>query len=156
MMPASSPPFHLSPAQEAAMTNEPEVVQADAVTKDLLKALLDAAYMNVSIDEDGDVMVKDTFRFWVIPAENGRWVRMFAQFKGNPEATMGAKLEYVNTVNRDLHVVRAYLRDNGGFTFDQYIPVEGGVSRRSIVFAVRGFDSLLKSALDLDVGNVVG
>ena len=138
------------------MSAESEIVQPEALTKDFLKALLEAAYMNVSIDDDGDVMVKDSFRFWVMPADNGRWTRLFAQFKGNPDATMGAKLEYVNAVNRDLHLIRAYLRDNGGFTYDQYIPSEGGISRRSIVFAVRGFDGLLKSALDLDVGNVVG
>ena len=138
------------------MINEPEVVQAEALNRELLRALLDAAYLNVSLDEDGDVMVKDNFRFWVMPADNGRWIRLFAQFKGNPEASLGAKLEYVNAVNRDLHVVRAYLRDTGGFTFDQYVQVEGGITRRAIVFAVRGFDNLLKSALDVDTGNVVG
>lgn len=138
------------------MTNELEIVQAEALSRDVLKALLEAAYLNVSLDEDGDVMVRDSFHSWVMPADGGKWIRLFAQFKGNPDATMGAKLEYVNTVNRDLHLIRVYLRDNGGFTYDQYIPVEGGVSRRAIVFAVRGFDGLLRSALDLDVGNVVG
>ncbi len=138
------------------MTDESEIILPEACKKELIKALLDAAYMDVSIDEDGDVQVHDSFRFWVIPAESGKWIRIFAQFKGNPDATQEAKLEYVNAVNRDLHLVRAYLRDNGGYTFDQYLPVEGGISRRAIVFAVRAFDDLLHSALKVDTGNVVG
>lgn len=138
------------------MPDDSEIILPETATKELLKALLDAAYMNVSFDEDGDVQVQDSFRFWVIPATHGKWIRLFAQFKGNADAALGTKLEYVNTVNRDLHLVRAYLRENGGYTFDQYIAVEGGISRRAIVFAVRGFDDLLKSALNLDTGNVVG
>ena len=138
------------------MSVEPEVVLPEAVSKEMLRALLDAAYMNVSLDSDGDVTVQDTFRFWVVPADSGKWIRIFSQFKGNPDAAMEAKLEYVNAVNRDLHLVRCYLRDTGGFTFDEYVMVEGGTTRRAIVFAVRGFAALLQSALKVDAGNVVG
>jgi hypothetical protein len=133
-----------------------EMILPDSATKEVLKALLDAAYLNVSLDSDGDIEVNDTYRYWVIPAQNGKWIRLFAQFKGNPDASMATKLEFANVVNRDLHIIRAYLRDTGGFTFDRYIPVEGGVSRRAIVFAVREFDDLLQAALKLDEMNAVG
>jgi hypothetical protein len=138
------------------MSDDAEMILPETATKDLLKSLLEAAYLDVSLDDDGDVQVMDTFRFWVIPSTNGKWIRLFAQFKGNPAAALGAKLEYVNAVNRDLHLIRAYLRDNGGYTFDQYVVVEGGISRRALVFAVRGFRELLQSALKLDSGDVVG
>jgi hypothetical protein len=52
-------------------------------------------------------------------------------------------------------LIRASVSANGKFFFDYYLSVEGGISKRAIVLAVRRFFSCLGSALREDTGNVV-
>jgi hypothetical protein len=80
---------------------------------------------------------------------------IYAIFGANPSAAPSEKLAYVNHVNDQVKLIRASVSANGKFYFDYYLSVEGGVSKRSIVMAVRRFFSCLRLAFREDTGNVV-
>jgi hypothetical protein len=131
------------------------MILPEAINSDVLKKLFEDAYMETSVDTDGDVIVKDNYRCYLRPDPDGRLISVYAIFGCQPNASQADKLAYINRVNDQVKMVRASVSSNGKFFFDYYISVEGGVSRRSIVMSVRRFFSCLGSALREDSGNVV-
>ena len=52
------------------------------------------------------------------------------------------KLAFANRLNDELIILRAWVTDAGGFGFEWYIPVEGGITKKAIVFALKRFHHL--------------
>jgi hypothetical protein len=132
-----------------------EFIYPEGINSDSLKKLFEEAYMEVSVDTDGDLIVKDNYRCYLRPDQDGRLISIYAIFSGNPASAEVDKLAYINRVNDQVKLIRASVSTNGKFFFDYYLSVEGGISKRAIVLAVRRFFSCLGSALREDTGNVV-
>lgn len=133
-----------------------DVVHPKDISRDFLYELFNAAFMNVSIDSDGDVRVDDTYGCWLFPHSEGRYIRLMSQFRPNPDALTADRLNFVNRVNDEIKLVRAYLRENGGFGFDYYLMVDGGTTKRNIVNTTRLFLSILEDVAQFDTDNVMG
>jgi hypothetical protein len=133
-----------------------ELLYPENITKEGLRDLFVAAYMDASIDEDGDVLVKESYRSYLVPSQDAAWIRLYSPFKGNEATALEDKLAYANKVNADLIIVRAYVTEKGGFIFEEYLPVEGGITKRALVLAVRRFHRMLESAIRADEKNVLG
>jgi hypothetical protein len=132
-----------------------EFIYPEAITADALKLLFEEAYMEVTIDSDGDLIVKDNYRCYLRPDADGRLISIYAIFGASDGAAAADKLAYINRVNDQVKLIRASVSSNGKFFFDYYLTVEGGISKRTIVMSVRRFFSCLGSALREDAGNVV-
>jgi hypothetical protein len=132
-----------------------EFIYPEAINSDTLKQLFEEAYMEVSVDTDGDLIVKDNYRCYLRPDQDGRLISIYAIFGAATTAAEADKLAYINRVNDQVKLIRASVSSNGKFFFDYYLSVEGGISKRSIVMSVRRFFSCLGSALREDTGNVV-
>jgi hypothetical protein len=132
-----------------------ELIFPEGVSSDALKQLFEEAYMDVSVDTDGDLIVKDSYRCYLRPDPDGRLVSIYAIFGANPAATDQAKMAYVNHVNDQIKLIRASVSASGKFFFDYYVAIEGGVTKRSVVMAVRRFFGCLNQALKEDSENVV-
>ncbi len=141
-----------------APVDEPpaELLYPENITKEGLRDLFVAAYMDATLDEDGDVLVKEQYRSYLVPASDAAWIRLYSPFKSNEAATMEDKLAYANKINADMIVVRTYVTDKGGFIFEEYLPVEGGITKRALVLATRRFHRMLESAVRADEKNVLG
>jgi hypothetical protein len=132
-----------------------EFIYPEGISVDALKSAFEEALMEVSVDTDGDLIIKDNYRCYLRPDPDGRLISVYAIFGGNDSAAQADKLAYVNQVNDQVKLIRASVSGNGKFFFDYYLSVEGGVSKRCIVLAVRRFLSCLASALREDTANVV-
>jgi hypothetical protein len=132
-----------------------EFIYPEGINSDALKALFEENFMEVSVDTDGDLIVKDTYRCYLRPDPDGRLISIYAIFGADPGAKVPDKLAYINHVNDQVKLIRASVSANGKFVFDYYLSVEGGVSKRSIVLSVRRFFSCLGLALREDTTNVV-
>jgi hypothetical protein len=141
-----------------APVDEPpaELIYPENITKEGLRDLFVQAYMDASLDEDGDVLVKEQYRSYLVPSSDAAWIRLYSPFKANEQAAQEDKLAYVNKINADLIIVRAYVNQNGGFIFEEYLPVEGGITKRALVLATRRFHRMLESAIRADDKNVLG
>ena len=133
-----------------------ELLYPENITKEGLRDLFVAAYMDASLDEDGDVLVKEQYRSYLVPSNDAAWIRLYSPFKSNPSATLEDKLAWANKINADLIVVRTYVAESGGFIFEEYLPVEGGITKRALVLATRRFHRMLESAIRSDDKNVLG
>ena len=132
-----------------------EFIYPEGITVESLKQVFEENFMEVAVDTDGDLIVKDDYRCYLRPDADGRLVCVYAIFGANPDAPQPDKLDYVNRVNDQVKLIRASVSDNGKFYIEYRISVEGGVARRSIVLAVRRFLHCLSTAFSEDTGNVV-
>jgi hypothetical protein len=137
------------------MAEGDQLVLPEQVSPEMLKQLFTDAFMDATIDKDGDVLVVETYRSYVVPGNENKWVRVYAVFGANPEAVLEDKLDFVNRVNAELVIVRAYVDTTGRFIFEHYIPVEGGLTERALVLAVRRYHRLLEAAIRKDEKNVI-
>ncbi len=132
-----------------------EIVQPSQISKEWLFNLYHDAYFDVERDNDGDVCIRDGFRVWVFPIREGTQLRFLAQFRANPDHDLADRLLYVNRINDELHLVRAYVDRDGDIGFDGYQVIAGGTTRRNIVLATRSFIEHVRAALIKDETNVI-
>lgn len=132
-----------------------ELLLPQDVNSALLKQLFDDAYMETSVDSDGDVRIKERYSCFLRADPDGRLIALYAIFGANAGAPLPAKLEFVNRVNDQVKLIRASVMSDGRFFLDYYIPVDGGVTKKAIVLAARRFLSCIEAAMGQDTGNVV-
>ena len=132
-----------------------EIVQPKDISKEMLHSLFTDAYMDASLDSDGDLMLEERHRLWVMPDNDGSRIRLMTLFRANPSSSLSDRITFANSINDDLIVIRAYVREDGNFGFDYYIPVEGGTTKRNIVMATKLFDSLIDAVAREDVNDVM-
>ena len=132
-----------------------DILKPEDVNSAVLKEMFDDAYMETSIDTDGDVKIKEKYSCYLRPDPDGRLIAVYAIFGSQENATEQDKLDYVNRVNDKVKLIRASVMGDGRYFFDYYVPVDGGITRKGIVLAVRRFLSTIEAAMSEDSGNVV-
>ncbi|WP_298482232.1 YbjN domain-containing protein [uncultured Chloroflexus sp.] len=125
------------------------------MSKEWLFDLYHNAYFEVERDSDDDVCIRQDFRIWAFPIREGEQIRFMTQFRASPAHDLAERLLYVNRVNDELHIVRAYVDRDGDIGFDDYLVVSGGVTRRNIIFATRAFVDHVLAALTKDETEVI-
>lgn len=99
------------------------------VTKDELRALMEAEGYSVSPDEDGDIVWKvEGFRTLVLVTDDGTSV-MFRSSFGDGNAT----LERVNDWNRTKRYSRSYMDEENDPVLELDLDLAGGVTRARIL-----------------------
>ena len=112
-----------------------------------LKSLFDDAYMDTSLDNDGDLHVdEDGLGCYVLPINEGSRIKLLAVWQARSGSTRSKRLEFANRVNEGIITVRVSISDDVIF-FDHYIPVEGGITKKAIVLATKHFLNVQKSAI---------
>ena len=124
-----------------------EIVYPEQITVEMLKELYDSAFMDASIDDAGDLRVREGYWCFVLPPKQGTSIRLQALFAATEDSTRRQRLEFANRVNDEITTVRVCVNRIGGFTFDYYIPVDGGVTAKSIVLATKFFLRVVAGAL---------
>jgi len=126
-----------------------EMITPDNLSKELLKSVFEAAYMDVSYDKDGDVKVKEKVTCFVFP--NEKWkdrITLCAIFGFKPNATPTQRLECANRINSEYAIIRAVVGKNDTLRFTYDILLEGGgVSKKALVLKVKRFCSIPHDAV---------
>lgn len=122
-----------------------ELITPENLSKELLKAVLDASYTDAEIDSDGDVWVRDACGCLVVP--NGGSVQLLAYYRLKPETDRVSRLECANQINDRYIVVRAAVTDADRLVFDYTVPVAGGITKKAFVLALRRFCSITAQAV---------
>lgn len=138
--------------KEETMT---DLITSANLSKEGLKSLFDAAFMETSYDSDGDLRVKEGLSCWVLPSEDR--IKLLAAFGFASHATRAQRLELVNRINREYVIVRASVGDrNDSLLFDHDISIRGGVMPAMVVQSTKRFLSIiLPSVQECDKDNIV-
>ncbi len=117
-----------------------DMISSDNVTKELLKSLFDAAFMEAKIDGDGDLMVKDAVNCWVYPSDNKQYISLVARFGFKDSASALERLQCVNAINYNYYLIRAMVnQENSVLRLDYDIFIGSGISKKHFIQLVKKF-----------------
>jgi hypothetical protein len=127
-----------------------ELITIENVSKDLLKSIFDTALMDVSFDSDGDILINEQIKCFVILDKEKRRINLLSQFTFKPTAQEYEKLKCANQINERYLIIRAVVHENRlRFTYD--LNLDGGVTHKALVLLVKRFCSIPRAAV-LDLG----
>jgi len=125
-----------------------DIVSNKNLSSELIKEIFEGAYFDASVDpESGDVIIQERYKYYVELDNNSqRFITFRINITRNQNAGIEDRHQYINDVNNGLIAIRvAEFKEI--FSFDHYLWVEGGVTRKNIVMAFKTFTSLVESAL---------
>lgn len=117
------------------------------VSKNVLQELFEDALMDVSIDQDGDLLVQEDVKCYVFLNESNDRIRLLTLFGISEQADHLRRLECVNAINREYVLVKAYLASEQTLAFEYDIYLKGGVTRKYVAWAVKRFCSIPRKAV---------
>jgi len=123
-----------------------EIITPDNVTKELIKSILEAAYMSVTIDKDGDLMVTEQIKCFVFPSKEKRVITLLTGFGFKSSASEADKLLLVNKINTEYLMVSCFYVGSG-LRFQHDICLDGGVNAKNIVMTLKRFCSIPQAAV---------
>lgn len=133
-----------------------ELITPENLSKEMLKSVLDAAFMETSYDKDGDLKVKDECNCFVFPNEEHKdRVQLFVMFGFKSGTSELQRLQAVNRINTEYIIVRAAISNNDVLRFTWDIPIAGGITKKAFVLAVKRFCSIPHDAVADCAGDVV-
>ena len=131
-------------------------ITTENLTKELLKSVLDAAFMETRYDQEGDLVVKDSVSCFVLPNEAKSRIKLMTLFGFKPSATRLERLECMNNINYDYAIVKTYARpESNALTFSYDLNIEGGLSKKAFVLSLKRFCAIVRPAVQ-EYGQNVG
>jgi len=124
-----------------------DLITPDNVSKSVLQELLDDALMDVSIDQDGDLLVQEDVKCYIFLSESNDRIRLLTMFGIADQADRLRCLECVNAINHEYILVKAYIASEKTLAFEYDIYLKGGVTRKYIALAVKRFCSIPRKAV---------
>ena len=125
-----------------------ELITPDNLSKELLKSVFDAAFMETSYDSEGDLTVKDTVNCYVFPnMEMKDRVQLIAVFGFKAGTSELQRLQAANRINTEYIIVRAVVGKNDTLRFTWDIPIAGGITKKAFVLALKRFCSIPHDAV---------
>ena len=125
-----------------------ELITPENLSTELLKTIFESAYMNVEIDEDGDLKIKEECTVYVRPNKKYKDRISLLCMYGFKDSSMDTeRLECVNLINRKFIITRAYATDKGNLCFEYDFLLEGGITRKTLVLGIKRFASIPRVAV---------
>ena len=115
-----------------------ELITADNVSKELLKSVFDAAFMDTAYDKDGDLFVRDRCTCFVFCDKEKRVVYLRSYFRLTASASEIQRLTCANEINGNYLLVRAIVSDHT-VMFGHDIALDGGISKKALVLLLKRF-----------------
>ncbi len=123
-----------------------EQITVDNVSKELLKSILEGAYMSLILDKDGDIVVKEQVNCFVLPDKQRRTIALVIAYGFKPGVNDAQKLMFANKLSKEFIMARAFVVD-GTLRFQYDICLDGGISAKAFVMTVKRFCSIPPAAL---------
>lgn len=126
-----------------------ELVTPDNVTIELVRDVYEAAYMEVTLDEEKkQLRIREEVLARAFLSESKERLQLVAYYGVKDDAQRIDRLELVNRINENYVLIRAGIDEDGDLWFDYTILLKGGVTKKAIVQATRVFLMLVPRAVN--------
>ena len=124
-----------------------EQITSDNLSAELLKSVFDAAFMDATLDEDGEIVVKEAVNVRVrVNMEQKDRIRFLSVFGFKDDSSPLARLECVNRINSEYILICASVQEDLLlFRYDLW--VQGGIEKKALVMALKRFSSIPQDAI---------
>ncbi len=130
----------------------------DSVTIERLQSVFQAAFVDASIDEDGDLMLREQagLTFWIQIDSRRHLLNFFTVGPFRADASNDRKLAFVNDLNRNIIGATFYLATDDLMIADSYLSFDAGVSDDRIMTSYRWFRDAVIAAIRRDEDGLLG
>jgi hypothetical protein len=119
-----------------------ELITPENASNELLKSVLDEAYLNATLDSDDTLSVKERCTVFISLNENKDKLQFATYYTFTPDSSEISRLQLVNKINDQFIIVRAIAQSDDFLCFSWDIWIEGGLTKKNFILAVRRFGSL--------------
>lgn len=136
------------PSRTASATGE--MVTEANVSRDLLKAMYDAARVPAAVDGGGNLVVSlPQVKLFVLPGKDS--IRFLASYGFAPRATLQERLDLANRINDEYMMARASLPEArpGTLAVDYYVILGPGIGRATLVAMTKRFGEVVVEAVGM-------
>ncbi len=133
-------------AERQQTVQSTNAITRDNLSKELLKTLLEDAAFETGTHDDGDVIVNDQIRCFVLPHKDRGTIRLLTGCVFKEEVPAAARFEAANQINVKFVMVRASVSGDVLY-FDYDLLLNDGISNRGLTLAVKRFCSIPISAI---------
>jgi len=125
-----------------------ELITSDNLSPELLQSIFDAAFMDSTLDDDGNITVQDAVRVNVrVNMERKDRIRFFSVFGFKKDSTPLERLEGVNRINNDFIVICASA-EGDALVFRHDIWVDGGITKKNMIKVLKRFATIPHGAVE--------
>jgi len=121
------------------------VVNPDNICTETLEEIFRQAYFEVSVDDDNDLLIKDTYACFISNCKES--IRIATAFQFRKQSSKAQRLELANRINADCETVRATVMAKRTLIIDWFVPIRGGLPAVTLVQAFREFNWRTQNAL---------
>jgi hypothetical protein len=125
-----------------------DLLLPENVSNASLKAMFDQAYMNASLNDKGEVIVREEFTYYFAWPESRTRVQIYCLIRALENARPEAKLQYINSLNDKMALLRACVLENGAFSFDYWVPIQGGIPKKTFILVFKFFTNQVLEAIN--------
>jgi hypothetical protein len=133
----------------------PELFVPENTSPETLLAAFDTLF-EATIDDDGEVVISDKYRVFVALYEN-KMIHFESGFRLQESCSEEEAHALCNRINTELIVIRAKssLGDHPMLFIDWYLPIRGGIAKKTVVRAIREFIEILGLIGEYDSDNIL-
>ncbi len=143
---AAAQPAGGTTPNEGEQEMTPPLITAENVSVELLKQIFEAAFVDYSMTDKGDIRIKDQCTVLVFPRKEQRLIKLMTVFGFKASTSMLERLECANKINVEYIIVRASVVDDTLY-FEHDLLLDGGLSPKGLVWSVKRFDGIPYPAL---------
>jgi hypothetical protein len=124
-----------------------DLITPENVSKEMLKSVFDAAYLNATLDSDDLLSVKEDSTIFISLNEAKDKISLATYYRFTADSSEVRRLQLVNKINNEYIIVRAIAESDDTLCFSWDISIEGGITPKNFVLSVRRFGSLPRAII---------
>ena len=132
-----------------------DLITAENATVKELQVHIDSAFVEYTIDDDGDIKVQDAVTVFVRPEAEGRYIQLSTIFGFEPASTVAQRLECANKINSECIIIRASVSEDCLVFEHEYILFDGGLTPKQFIQGIRRFAQIPRLAVREHGGGIV-
>jgi hypothetical protein len=130
-----------------------DIITPENVSVELLNGIL-AAYLDITFDEDGFLLVKGDCSVYVTVTPDKSAIRLVTVFRMKDESSPEERFAAVNRINSD-YMIKAYCSEDNKLIFSDYFLLAGGLTRKAFMLGTKRFDSIPRAAISVHAEHLI-
>ena len=133
-----------------------KVINANEVTPAFLKETFDNAYIEVLEVKDTYIKVKDVYTIYLDIDANKRFVTLSGVYNLVEGTNKRDALDLVNKLNAEVALIKVYYSESTNtITYYYYFWTEGGFTQKSLIGALRLYNTALNLCIEKDTKKLI-
>jgi hypothetical protein len=122
---------------------ENNLITKENLSMDALIDLFNDAYLNVNHNEKKQYYIQDRYKIWFELDKENKFILFYVLFTKDDSCSDVDFYRGLNRANKDYVMYRAFAHDNNLIEINHYLWVDGGVSKRNIMFVYKFFSTAI-------------